>query len=182
MSFKTNDYQQITLDYRFNALSSRTQKIVLKSWAKDFAEIVFPAINEDRFSVLYSEQSFSRPNTPTNVTVGSFMLKEMRGLSDDEPLDSICCDTRFQYALHTTSFSEQPNSDRTFSHFRERLYNYEATTGIDLLKEEMKSLADAYGKYLNLNSNLKRMDSLMIASNCKKCHALRLFILSLIMQ
>jgi len=174
MSFKTNDYQQITLDDRFNALSSRTQKIVLKSWAKDFAEIVFPAINEERFSVLYSEQAFSRPNTPTNVTVGSLMLKEMLGLSDDELLDSICCDTRFQYALHTTSFSEQPISDRTFSRFRERLYNYEVTTGIDLLKEEMKSLADAYGKYLNLNSSLKRMDSLMIASNCKRMSRLEI--------
>ncbi|MFV0341853.1 MAG: transposase [Anaerocolumna sp.] len=174
MSFKTNDYQQITLDDRFNALSSRTQKIVLKSWAKDFADIVFPAINEERFSVLYSEQAFSRPNTPINVTVGSLILKEMLGLSDDELLDSICCDTRFQYALHTTSFSEQPISDRTFSRFRERLYNYEVTTGIDLLKEEMKSLADAYGKYLNLNSNLKRMDSLMIASNCKRMSRLEI--------
>lgn len=50
------------------------------------------------------------------------MLKEMLGLSDDELMDSICCDVRFQYALHTTSFEEQPISDRTFSRFRERLY------------------------------------------------------------
>ena len=174
MSFKTNDYQQITLDDRFNDLSPRTKKIVMKSWAKDFADIVFPAINEERFSVLYSEQAFSRPNTPINVTVGSLMLKEMMGLADDELMDSICCDTRFQYALHTTSFSEQPISDRTFSRFRERLYNYEVTTGIDLLKEEMKSLSNTYAKYLNLNSSLKRMDSLMIASNCKRMSRLEI--------
>ena len=53
MAFKTNDYQQITLTDTFLNLSPRTRKIVEKSWAKDFADIVFPAINEERFSVLY---------------------------------------------------------------------------------------------------------------------------------
>lgn len=174
MSFKTNEYQQITFDDKFNNLSPRTQKIVMKSWAKDFAEIVFPAINEERFAVLYSEHAFSRPNNPINVMVGALMLKEMLGLSDDELVDSICCDIRFQYALHTTSFEEQPVSDRTFSRFRERLYNYEVQSGIDILKEEMKSLSDTYAKYLNLNSSLKRMDSLMIASNCKRMSRLEI--------
>jgi len=174
MSFKTNEYQQITIDDKFSSLSPRTQKIVMKSWAKDFAEIVFPAINEKRFAVLYSDHAFSRPNNPINVTVGALMLKEMLGISDDELMDSICCDIRFQYALHTTSFAEQPISDRTFSRFRERLYNYEVETGIDILKDEMKSLSDTYAKYLNLNSNLKRMDSLMIASNCKRMSRLEI--------
>lgn len=44
MSFKTNKYRQVTIDDRFSNLSLRTQKIVMKSWAKDFAEIVFPSI------------------------------------------------------------------------------------------------------------------------------------------
>ncbi len=47
-------------DDKFNSLTPRTQKVVLKSWAKDFSEIVFPAINEERFAVLYSDQLFSR--------------------------------------------------------------------------------------------------------------------------
>ena len=38
--------------------------------------------------------------------------------------ESICCDIRFQYALHTTHLKNQPISDRAFSRFRERLYNY----------------------------------------------------------
>src|SRR5665647_1360752 len=137
MSFKTNDFQQITLDDRFHSTSSRTQKMVLDSWAKDFAEIVFPAINEERFSVLYSSNHFSRPNTPVNFTIGAFMLKEMLGLTDDELVNSICCDIRFQYALHTTSCDEQPVSDRTFSRMRERIYNYEMESGVDLLNDEM---------------------------------------------
>lgn len=104
MAFKTNDYQQITLDDSYINLSPRTRKIVEKSLAKDFSDIVFPAINEECFSVLYSDHKFSRPNTPVNIVVGGLILKESLGLTDDELIDSICCDVRFQYALHTTHF------------------------------------------------------------------------------
>ena len=122
MAFKTNDYQQITLTDTFLNLSPRTRKIVEKSWAKDFADIVFPAINEERFSVLYSDHKFSRPNTPVNIIVGGLILKESMDLTDDELIESICCDVRFQYALHTTHLDDQPVSDRTFSRFREKVY------------------------------------------------------------
>lgn len=47
-----------------------------KPWAKIFADELFPAIDEKRFSVLYSEQE-SRPNTPVNVIVGALIIKEM---------------------------------------------------------------------------------------------------------
>ena len=174
MSFKTNKYQQITMDDSFLNLSPRTQKVVEKSWAKDFADIVFPAINEERFSVLYSDHKFSRSNTPVNIIVGALILKENLGLTDDELLASICCDIRFQYALHTTHLKDQPVSDRTFSRFRERLYNYELKTKQDLLKEEMKSLNETYSSFMNLHTNIKRMDSLMVASNCKRMSRLEI--------
>ena len=167
MSFKTNQSQQITLHDSFINQTPRTQKLIMKSWCKDFADIVFPAIDEGRFAVLYSDNDASRPNTPVNVIVGGLMLKENNGLTDDELVESICCDVRFQYALHTTHLREQPVSDRTFSRFRERLYHYEMETGRSLLEEEMVHLADVYAKYMGLNSNLKRMDSLMVASRCR---------------
>ena len=148
MSFKTNEYQQITLNDSFINLSPRTQKIIMNSWCKDFADIVFPAINEERFAVLYSNNNASRPNTPINFIIGSLMLKENNGLTDDELVESICCDVRYQYALHTTHLAEQPVSDRTFSRFRERLYNYEMETGTNLLEEEMLHLADIYARYM----------------------------------
>ena len=134
MSFKPNQNQQITLHDSFINQTPRTQKMIMNSWCKDFADIVFPAINEERFSVLYSCNSASRPNTPVNFTVGSLILKENNGLTDDELVESICCDVRYQYALHTTHLKEQPVSDRTFSRFRERLYNYEMETGRNLLE------------------------------------------------
>ena len=148
--------------------------MIRKSWCKNFADIVFPAINEERFSVRYSENHAARPNTPVNFIVGSLMLKENNGLTDEELVESICCDVRYQYALHTTHLTERPVSERTFSHFHERLYNCEMETDRNLLEEKMMYLADTYAKYMDLNSNVKRMDCLMVASRCKRMSRLEI--------
>ena len=174
MAFTLNESQQLTLDDSFLNLDERTKKFVTKSWAKDFAEIIFPVINEKRFSVLYSDNAASRPNNPVNAVIGSLILKEMFNLTDDELLASILCDVRFQYALHTTSFKNQPFSDRTLSRFRERLYLYNLETGRDLLHEEMEAMADVFVKYLGINPSVKRMDSLMVSSGCKKMSRLEM--------
>ena len=63
---------------------------------------------------------FSRPNTPVNVIVGALILKEALNVTDDEIVEAMAFDIRYQYALHTTNFEEQPISDRTLSRFRAR--------------------------------------------------------------
>ena len=168
MSFLLNKNHQLSLGDSFNNLSDRGKRFVLNSWASDFADNLFPAINEERFKVLYSSNSATRPNTPVNVLFGAMILKEIQQVTDDELLASVICDVRYQYALHTTSFDEQPLSDRSFSRFRERCYLYEMETGRDLIKEETLSLAKEIEKQINLNPSMQRMDSLMVASNCKK--------------
>lgn len=56
MSFVKNDNQQLTvLDSTFN-LTEREKRMLEKSWANTFADKVFPAIDENIFSVLYSYQ------------------------------------------------------------------------------------------------------------------------------
>ena len=167
MSFATNETQQIGLNDRFNNLTEKEKKVVMNSWAKPFAEIIFPSINEADFSVLYSDNKATRPNTPINIVVGAMIIKEIVGMTDDEVLESLSCDIRMQYALHTTSWVEQPMSDRTFSRFRKRLYEYEQQTGEDLMKAELLYQADKIAKFMELQPHLKRMDSMMIASACK---------------
>ena len=175
MSFKENSFQQLSLLDSYSSMTKREKRFLDKSWACDFADIVFPAIQESRFSVLYANNQASRPNTPVNVSVGALILKEMFSLTDEELLECILFDVRYRYALHTTGFQEQPVSDRTFSRFRERLYLYEQESGIDLLKQEMMALADVFVRFLNISHETKRMDSLMVASSCKKMSRLELF-------
>ena len=134
MSFRTNDCQQISLNDKLTNLTEREKKALDKSWAKIFADEIFPAIDEERFAVLYSDKA-SRPNTPVNVIIGALIIKELFDYSDDEIVENLMLDLHLQYALHTTSYEEQPLSDKTLSRFRKRCYDYEALHGVDLYRD-----------------------------------------------
>ena len=166
MSFKTNDVEQLSLFDSFTNLTSREQKALENSWAKVFAEEVFPKIDEKPFAVLYSNKA-SRPNTPVNVIIGACIIKELFDYSDDEMVEGLMLDLRLQYALHTTSFEEQPLSDKTLSRFRRRCYDYEQTHGVDLYKSAIKSYNKEIAKMMNLDGRIRRMDSMMINSNMR---------------
>lgn len=133
MAFKKNSHQQINFSDSFHNLTDREKRFLEKSWAKAFGDEIFHKIDEEPFEVLYSDKP-SRPNTSVNEIIGSLLLKELLNLTDDEVVESLIFDIRFQYALSTTSFKEQPLRDRTLSRFRERILNYEEQTGIDLMK------------------------------------------------
>lgn len=167
MSFVKNECQQLTLNDNTFSLTDRERRMLEKSWAKHFAEKIFPQIDEEAFSVLYSDKA-SRPNTPINVIIGGMVLEELLDLTDEEFMDSLLFDIRFQYALHTTSFKEQPISDRTFSRFRRRCLTYEAETGIDLIHDTVKKLSVEMATLMKISGRIKRMDSLMVASNIRK--------------
>ena len=74
MSFKTNSCQQISLEDSFLNLTAQEKKALENSWAQVFADEIFPAIDEERFSVLYSGKG-SRPNTPVSVIIGALIIK-----------------------------------------------------------------------------------------------------------
>lgn len=171
--FAVNDEQQIALNDSTFHLTAREQKMLEKSWAIPFSERIFPAIDERPFSVLYSDNA-SRPNTPVNVLVGALILKEFLGQSDDDIRESLVFDIRYQVALHTASFPEQPLSDRSLGRFRARCTAHEEETGIDLIRGCVLSLSREIAEIMKINSSLRRMDSLMVASNIKKMSRLEL--------
>ena len=175
MSFVFNDAstQQLSFLDSYNSLTEREKRFLEKSWAKSFAEHIFPKIDEAPYAVLYSGKN-SRPNTPVNVQIGALIIKEFMGMSDDELLTALMFDIRFQYALHTTSCIEQPMSDRTLGRFRERCSTYEQETGIDLLHNTITSLSNEMAEMMKIDLSLKRMDSLMVASNIKRMSRLEL--------
>ena len=174
MSFVKNDNQQLTvLDSTFN-LTEREKRMLEKSWAKTFADKVFPAIDENIFSVLYSKKA-SRPNTPVNVIVGALILKEALNVTDDEIVEAMAFDIRYQYALHTTSFEEQPISDRTLSRFRARVLSYETEHDVDLIHECVVKMAKEISDFMDITPDKQRMDSLMVAANIRNLSLLELF-------
>ena len=92
MSFKTNE-----LEDSFIQLTERERKALEKSWAKFFADEIFPVIDEQRFSVLYSDKD-SRPTAPVNVIISALIIKELFDYSDDELFENLMFDLHLQYA------------------------------------------------------------------------------------
>ena len=153
-SFNPADTQQLSLWDSYESLTEREKRFLDKSWAKVFSEKIFPKIDEAPYAVLYS-QNASRPNTPVNVMIGALILKEFTGASDDDIYSSLMFDIRYQYALHTTSFIEQPMSDRTLGRFRERCLTYERQTGVDLLHDTITSLSQEMAEMMKIDRSLK---------------------------
>lgn len=173
MSFRENSNQQLSFNDSLWGLTEREKKALEKSWARTFAEEIFPNIDEKRFSVLYSDKA-SRPNTPINVIVGALVIKELFDYSDDEMVENLMLDPRLQYALHTTSYEEQPLSDKTLSRFRKRCYDYEALYNVDLYHDCIKDLSNSIKNLMQINGRIRRMDSMMIESNIRKLSRIEL--------
>jgi len=101
MSFHLNNAQKMAINDSLLSLTEREMKHLKGSWAETFSKKIFPSIDEDRFNVLYS-------NNPANVYFGLLILREIFNQSDEEALNSLMFDIRYQHALHTTSFKKQP--------------------------------------------------------------------------
>ena len=174
MSFVPNESQQLSLFDKLTFLSQRKQQMLERSWAQAFSDHIFTRINEHIFAPLYSEKTNSRPNAPINVVVGALILKDFTNLTDEEITESCEFDFRYQYALHTTSFENQPVSKRSLSRFRSRLAAYELTTGEDLLHQCFVEMSEDMRQYMEISPTIKRMDSMMIESNIRKMGRLEL--------
>lgn len=175
MSFRLNPAgeQQLSLFDSYMNLTDREKRFLNKSWAKYFADNIFPRIDEKPYAVLYSDKD-SRPGTPVNIILSALIIKEYLGFSDDDILTSLMFDIRLQVAMHTTSFMEQPLSDRTLGRFRQRCAVYLEETGIDLIKNTVESISGEMAEMMKLDQSLRRMDSLMVESNIKKMTRLEL--------
>lgn len=125
--FKLNNSCQINIFDNTLNMSNYHMRLLNNNWPGYFRENIFPRIEEENFRVLYSDK-ISRPNTPVNIMVGLLILKELTGLTDDELMQSLIFDIRFQYVLCTTSFEKQPISKNALTNFRNALISYELET------------------------------------------------------
>ncbi len=166
--FCRNNVQQISLTDPINNNPKYLKDILEKSWNNGFQKHMLPNINEERFSVIYSANYISRPNSPVNIIIVFLILKEIFQLSDVELIGSLHFDIIYQYVLIITSYEKKPISINTLINFRNRLVEYEKSTGIDLIQIEVESQADYITKFLKVDNKKVRMDSLMVSSSCKK--------------
>lgn len=92
-------------------------------------------------------------------------LSSRNCLIDDEIVEILMLDLHLQYALHTTSFAEQPISDKTLSRFRKRCYDYGILHGVNLYHDCVKDLSSKIAMVMKLNGRIRCMNSVMIESH-----------------
>jgi len=171
--FVPNPRKQMSIYDSIDDMPEYLKEYLLNSWAHTFNKYIFPEINEDRFSVLYSDKG-SRPNSPVNVIIGALILKEVFNLNDEQLLGEIYFNELYQYALRLIEDEKPPVSINTFTNFRSRVYDYLEKTGTDLIQQEMESLADVIAEHLEIENKDVRVDSFMISSSCKNMSRLEL--------
>lgn len=138
------------------------KKVPENSWTKIFAEEIFPSFDEDFSHVLYSDRIQYHINIPVNIYVSALIIKELFQILDDEIVEELMLYSRYQYALLTTSYKEQPLSVKTFSRFRKGCYDYKSAYGIDLLPDCMTNLSNIIAKMMKVDPRIMHMDSFRV--------------------
>jgi len=151
------------------------KKIMDKSWAPGFRDLVFKRIDERRYAELYSDID-SRPNFPVNVWVGLEVIKGMFDYTDAELLEQFHFNLLTAYALGLENLGEVTLSERTLYYNRKRLLEYEARTGRNLLEEEFQAMTENTLEELGINAKTQRMDSSFVGSFIKQMSRLELIV------
>lgn len=144
------------------------QQALEKSWAGPFRKTVLPMIQEEPFRP-FSCQDNGRPNVPVALLTGLCILKELYNLIDQEVLDSLEFDLRWQYAFDIT-VSEAHICPKTLHNFRVLVTTNEQARQI------FQGLTDDLITAAGLSTEKQRLDSTHILSHMSHLTRLGLFI------
>jgi len=154
-------------------------KKLKKSKEYDFYRLVFCGINEEDFSVLYSDNS-SRPNAPVNSLVASIILLYHNNWTTEKLFDRIDFDLLTRTALGLDTLDDTPFCPATFFNFQNRLLSHFVATGQNLIERIFDSLTQEQLKTLKIKTNIQRSDSFMAMSNIRSYSRTQLLIEMLI--
>lgn len=174
--FRKNDqHQQQYLFSSVNDLPDKQRHRLETSWAATFYADFFCRIDEDIFSILYSDQA-SRPNIAVNVLVSLEVLKSGFGWSDAELEEQMSFNIQTRYALGYRDLTVGHFELRTVYNFRQRLARHMQETGENLLEEVFEQITDEQIEVLKLKTGKMRMDSTQIGSNIRQMSRLQLLV------
>ena len=172
---KNTTHQQPALISAIQDLPQNQRERLEQSWAGTFYREFFSRIDEEIFSVLYSEQP-SRPNVAVNVLVGLEAMKSGFGWSDEELYEAFLYNLQVRYALGYDRLGEGEFDLRTLYYFRQRLSEYNLKQGVNLLEQAFEGITDQQMVKLKIHTGMQRMDSTHIASNIVDASRLHLLV------
>ena len=172
--FRATDPQR-SLFNAFDCLSDRQRNRMKRNWAYAFRSHGLPLIDEQVFAKMYHDQ-LGAPNKSIRLMVGTLILKDFFDLTDEETLDSLLFDARWQVALDLDP-AESQMCQKTLHNFRVALVDFDL--GPLLFEETATRILEA----LDLDTSRQRMDSTHISAHVARltrlgtcCETIRLFL------
>jgi hypothetical protein len=174
--FRTNTTHLQNELFGWGALLPKAKLEKLKAsqeWT--FYQLIYRQIPEQEFSVLFSEKD-SRPNAPVNTLVAALIFKHQKGWSYEELFDRLDFDIAVRTALGLQEMHTTPFVQATIFNFQNRLADYQARTGRNLLEVVFDHLTAQQLEALELKTDIQRGDSYLAASNIRDYSRLQLII------
>ena len=172
--FRPTDPQD-SLFQTSNLLTDEKRTRLERTWAWQFRSEALRLIDEELFRDLYCADN-GRPNKSVQMTVGILILKEMFDLTDEDTLDQVEYDLRWQVALGLTP-EDAHCCQKTLHNFRAKLM------GNERVKLLFNTLTGGMLSKLGLSTDKQRLDSTHIVSNIARltrlglfCETIRLFL------
>jgi IS5 family transposase len=166
----------------FGLTNTLPEKILLKVRGTEeyyFYTLIFSHINEEQFSVLFSNV-MSRPNAPVNCLVGAIILQNRRSWTFDELFTQLQFNILVRFALGLDDLETMPFCRSTLFNFQNRLSEHQVKTGENLLECVFDQLTERQLKTLKIKTSIQRTDSTFAASNIRNYTRLQLLVETLI--
>jgi hypothetical protein len=166
----------------FGLTNTLPETIIQKAMGTEeyhFYHLIFSHIDEEIFSVLYSEEK-SRPNAAINSMVGAIILQNRRRWTFDELFIQLQFNILVRYALGLDDLETMPFCRATLFNFQKRLSEHFIKTGENLLEYVFDNLTEKQLGTLKVKTGIQRTDSTFAASNIRNYTRLQLLVETLI--
>lgn len=192
--FRESQDVQISFNDRMLSANDQAKKAIDMSRAKLVGDVIYPNVDEKKFSSLYSDVG-SRPNIIIRRYVSALVLKRLYGLSDFVMIEFLRCGAlNFQYALHTTQEEEQPLSESSLRRFRRKVEAYNEKHDCDLIKEEYERISRMMALEIGvlredpnsgdgeLDPVIVRMDSMEVEAHAKAMTRIEILYMTIVLM
>ena len=164
---KTNPHKQISLLSGVNQHLTGVSSVKFTdptSWHNTFYKEVVSRIDENIFSVLFSEGKGS-PNASIKTLIGMMILKEGQGYSDEKLYENCRFNLLTRKALGFVNIDDDIPAESTYYLLRQRIADYETENQINLFDKCFLQITGEQIIEFNVSGKSIRTDSKLIGSN-----------------
>ena len=163
---KTSENSQLDIFTTENYLNGTSLKFYNDkgSWHNLFREQVYARVDEEIFSILYSD-GMGAPNASIRVLVSMMILKEGQGWSDAQLFEYCRFHSLIRSALGYFNMKDTITAESTYYLFRKKVVEYERSNEINLIENAFASVTKGQAMDFEVSGKQIRMDSKLMGSN-----------------